>query len=106
MRRPAGYRLVLIDASVTYLYVEFAVRVAAYPRFIVDGRSLTAEIGEGKQAPTLTLAAFWPTIVPHLTLLWFLLHGIKAQRVYHHCAKFNKPYLFMVPVSGIRARHR
>jgi hypothetical protein len=42
-------RLITIDVAISYLDVEITIRVAAHPGFVVYGRSLASEIGEGQQ---------------------------------------------------------
>ena len=44
-------RLIAIDVAISNLDVEITIRVAAHPGFVVNGRSLASEIGEGQQIP-------------------------------------------------------
>jgi hypothetical protein len=51
--------LIEINITVPDFEVEAAFRIGANPRFIVNRRPLTAEIGQGHQISRLTFLAFW-----------------------------------------------
>jgi len=55
MHRAAHDRLVDIDVTVADLQIEAALRVSAYPGFVMNCGALTAKIGQGNQ---VTLFAF------------------------------------------------
>ncbi len=54
---PAHNGLVYIDVSVTYLDIEPAIGVGAYPGLIMDGCPLATEVRKGHQVSRLALYA-------------------------------------------------
>jgi len=65
MGEAAHNRLVSVDVAISYLKVETAIRVRANPCFIVDGRALAAEIGQGHKVTSVTLLTFGESEIFH-----------------------------------------
>lgn len=61
----AEYGLIQIYVPIPDFEIEAAIRTGAYPRFVVNRRPLTAEIGQRHQDTCVTLQTFGKGIVFH-----------------------------------------
>jgi hypothetical protein len=69
MQRPADDGFVDIDVTVPDFKVETAIRIGANPGFVMNGRPLTAKVGQGHQISRITLLAFGEISLFHGVLL-------------------------------------
>ena len=69
-RHAAGSnRLVQVDIAIANLEVEPTTRIDADPCFVMNGRALTAIIGQGNQRPDITFQTFGYPPLFHVILL-------------------------------------
>jgi hypothetical protein len=69
MHRPADNRFVNIDVTVPDFEVEAALRIGADPGLVMDGRPLTAKVGQGHQVSGLALQTLGEIGLFHEVLL-------------------------------------
>jgi hypothetical protein len=69
MQRPADNGFVDIDVTVPDFEIEAAIRIGANPGFVMNGRPLTAKVGQGHQISRITLLAFGEISLFHGVLL-------------------------------------
>ena len=84
MKCPAHNGFVDIDIPVPDFQVETTIRIGANPGFVVDGRPLTAEIGQGHQVSSLALQALGETK---------LFHGVHLPTKFESFAVYTKSLL-------------
>jgi len=57
--------LVYVNITVSYLQVESTSGVSTYPRLVMNGRPLAAEIGQGHEIASTAFLAFGETGILH-----------------------------------------
>jgi hypothetical protein len=69
VQRPAYDGFVDIDVTVPDFEVETAIRIGANPRFVMNGRPLTAKVGQGHQVSRVAFQTFGEIRLFHEVLL-------------------------------------
>jgi hypothetical protein len=69
VKRPAYDGFVDINVTVPDFKVETAIRIGANPGFVMNGRPLTAKVGQGHQLSRIAFQAFGEIRLFHEVLL-------------------------------------
>jgi hypothetical protein len=69
VQRPADYGFVDIDVTVPDFEVKTAIRIGANPGFVMNGRPLTAKVGQGHQLSRIAFQALGEIRLFHEVLL-------------------------------------